>query len=118
MCCVLLFCFFKQKTAYEMRISDWSSDVCSSDLPNVKTVGRLGKKRSRSRVVQRTCLICSCLTSSSVRSRSGILLLMFLFCALTFTSMYLYLLRSQCHIPPISPKCADPASQQIGRAHV
>src|SRR3546814_2874804 len=25
--------FFKQKTAYEMRISDWSSDVCSSDLP-------------------------------------------------------------------------------------
>src|SRR3546814_2657388 len=28
-CC---FCCFKQKTAYEMRISDWSSDVCSSDL--------------------------------------------------------------------------------------
>src|SRR3546814_7469606 len=32
----LFFFFFKQKTAYEMRISDWSSDVCSSDL-----VGRL-----------------------------------------------------------------------------
>src|SRR3546814_14373803 len=30
--CVCLFFFFKQKTAYEMRISDWSSDVCSSDL--------------------------------------------------------------------------------------
>src|SRR3546814_12099249 len=29
---MLLFFFFKQKTAYEMRISDWSSDVCSSDL--------------------------------------------------------------------------------------
>src|SRR3546814_3106212 len=29
---VYWFCFFKQKTAYEMRISDWSSDVCSSDL--------------------------------------------------------------------------------------
>src|SRR3546814_5958394 len=28
------FFFFKQKTAYEMRISDWSSDVCSSDLAN------------------------------------------------------------------------------------
>src|SRR3546814_4439545 len=27
--------FFKQKTAYEMRISDWTSDVCSSDLPGV-----------------------------------------------------------------------------------
>src|SRR3546814_20459133 len=29
---VVVFFFFKQKTAYEMRISDWSSDVCSSDL--------------------------------------------------------------------------------------
>src|SRR3546814_8222933 len=29
---VLFFFFFKQKTAYDMRISDWSSDVCSSDL--------------------------------------------------------------------------------------
>src|SRR3546814_12537299 len=28
----MFFCFFKQKTADEMRISDWSSDVCSSDL--------------------------------------------------------------------------------------
>src|SRR3546814_16001599 len=30
---LVCFFFFKQKTAYEMRISDWSSDVCSSDLP-------------------------------------------------------------------------------------
>src|SRR3546814_9172323 len=30
--CIFVFFFFKQKTAYEMRISDWSSDVCSSDL--------------------------------------------------------------------------------------
>src|SRR3546814_10061388 len=47
MCCVLIcivcidvgvvvFFFFKQKTAYEMRISDWSSDVCSSDLFEVE----------------------------------------------------------------------------------
>src|SRR3546814_1262516 len=36
-----LFFFFKQKTAYEMRISDWSSDVCSSDLSNHEvTVGK------------------------------------------------------------------------------
>src|SRR3546814_2512971 len=33
--CVYFF-FFKQKTAYEMRISDWSSDVCSSDLAGGK----------------------------------------------------------------------------------
>src|SRR3546814_4624178 len=31
-CWYVIFFFFKQKTAYEMRISDWSSDVCSSDL--------------------------------------------------------------------------------------
>src|SRR3546814_8726012 len=31
-CCVICFFFFKPSTAYEMRISDWSSDVCSSDL--------------------------------------------------------------------------------------
>src|SRR3546814_7464659 len=37
----MLLCFcFKQKTAYEMRISDWSSDVCSSDLAeNIQTSG-------------------------------------------------------------------------------
>src|SRR3546814_6381829 len=34
MSCIIVF-FFKQKTAYEMRISDWSSDVCSSDLRRV-----------------------------------------------------------------------------------
>src|SRR3546814_2576019 len=39
--CVRCFCFFfKQKTAYEMRISDWSSDVCSSDLPVVERTRR------------------------------------------------------------------------------
>src|SRR3546814_3869248 len=35
---VVFFFFFKQKTAYEMRISDWSSDVCSSDLVQVDEV--------------------------------------------------------------------------------
>src|SRR3546814_4021163 len=38
------FFFFKQKTAYEMRISDWSSDVCSSDLPDVPTIEETGIK--------------------------------------------------------------------------
>src|SRR3546814_14908198 len=51
--CAICF-FFKQKTAYEMRISDWSSDVCSSDLatlelllvrldPHRRTLDRLGR---------------------------------------------------------------------------
>src|SRR3546814_15048399 len=39
--CLYYFFFFKQKTAYEMRISDWSSDVCSSDLH-----GRAGRDAS------------------------------------------------------------------------
>src|SRR3546814_14800655 len=37
---MLFFFFFKQKTAYEMRISDWSSDVCSSDLADVDAGAR------------------------------------------------------------------------------
>src|SRR3546814_2564366 len=37
--CVVIF-FFKQKTAYDMRISDWSSDVCSSDLSLGSSFGR------------------------------------------------------------------------------
>src|SRR3546814_6085251 len=46
-CDVILFCLFvfKQKTAYEMRISDLSSDVCSSDLP--KRLGPLGSRTDR-----------------------------------------------------------------------
>src|SRR3546814_3856781 len=39
-----LFFFFKQKTAYEMRISDWSSDVCSSDL--IADAARSGVSRA------------------------------------------------------------------------
>src|SRR3546814_10163913 len=54
MLCVVIFFFFKQKTAYEMRISDWSSDVCSSDLlqrsigdgdAGPKTLGGVALKR-------------------------------------------------------------------------
>src|SRR3546814_1796301 len=37
---MLIVFFFKQKTAYEMRISDWSSDVCSSDLKELRRYDR------------------------------------------------------------------------------
>src|SRR3546814_5692503 len=36
--CFMSVFFFKQKTAYEMRISDWSSDVCSSDLSALRRI--------------------------------------------------------------------------------
>src|SRR3546814_4764516 len=43
----LFFFFFKQKTAYELRISDWSSDVCSSDLVGVAARWRESPRRGR-----------------------------------------------------------------------
>src|SRR3546814_7455001 len=49
--CMLMFVFFfKQKTAYEMRISDWSSDVCSSDLRD--DMGLRQRDRARHRFVR------------------------------------------------------------------
>src|SRR3546814_1275624 len=51
--------FFKHKTAYEMRISDWSSDVCSSDLDLAQHVGR-------GRIVQKM----SCLQPGEVHRAS------------------------------------------------
>src|SRR3546814_4588135 len=45
-CGYFFFCFFKQKTAYEMRISDWSSGVCSSDLHN-KGIGEAERSTDR-----------------------------------------------------------------------
>src|SRR3546814_10130385 len=53
---MLCFYFYNQKTAYEMRISDWSSDVCSSDLheledgPRRALLRRLNQKESGTRV--------------------------------------------------------------------
>src|SRR3546814_8941974 len=46
----LFFFFFKQKTAYEMRISDWSSDVCSSDLPPFTVSGTKRRRPARERL--------------------------------------------------------------------
>src|SRR3546814_2602971 len=53
--CFRVICFFKQKTAYDMRISDWSSDVCSSDLRKRVQLAlehqaerRIGKRAQRS----------------------------------------------------------------------
>src|SRR3546814_5868014 len=54
---MFLFFFFKQKTAYEMRISDWSSDVCSSDLSGSDRLGehRLTPDSPTRRFVTRCC---------------------------------------------------------------
>src|SRR3546814_8433173 len=56
--------FFKQKTAYEMRISDWSSDVCSSDLSR-----RCSKARATSSIVEMPAALSS--APLLIRSLSG-----------------------------------------------
>src|SRR3546814_8490176 len=43
--CMKNICIFKQKMAYEMRISDWSSDVCSSDLERADLPGRYAQRQ-------------------------------------------------------------------------
>src|SRR3546814_1743519 len=44
LCHVFIVFFFNQKTAYDMRISDWSSDVCSSDLPPSASLLRFARR--------------------------------------------------------------------------
>src|SRR3546814_9477199 len=53
-CASVLF-FFSQKTAYEMRISDWSSDVCSSDLTDPRRFRRRGVKPGQDEKLAGAC---------------------------------------------------------------
>src|SRR3546814_1591262 len=62
------FFFFKQKTAYEMRISDWSSDVCSSDL-----VRELAEELAID--VEAACLAPACFASDTLGDKHLLLLL-------------------------------------------
>src|SRR3546814_17828320 len=68
---VIVFFFFKQKTAYEMRISDWSSDVCSSDLQDDARYSRnslhCGGRRTSGRQKKRAGLF----ESAGNKGRSG-----------------------------------------------
>src|SRR3546814_7619613 len=51
----VLFVFFKQKTAYEMRISDWSSDVCSSDLARLRSIVISIASNTASMIINKIC---------------------------------------------------------------
>src|SRR3546814_1852299 len=61
-----LFFFFKQKTAYEMRISDWSSDVCSSDLPTQALLDALTIRRRKGSLEGLLVAICGDILHSRV----------------------------------------------------
>src|SRR3546814_7911988 len=97
MLCVVF--FFKQKTAYEMRISDWSSDVCSSDL----------KDRSRAGCAPTTARSCTPVGAHPVGDGMAVMLL---FCTLHSYSRQHTFGRQ----PAIGEKQLRTAFQQIGRA--
>src|SRR3546814_3095432 len=65
--CLCVFFFFKQKTAYEMRISDWSSDVCSSDL---LANGRDRARQNLGRTAGGRCGAAGLVSRSSANGRS------------------------------------------------
>src|SRR3546814_18261705 len=67
--CLLFFFFFKQKTAYEVRISDWSSDVCSSDLSRTRLLPKRLPAPVPSRPSRRPSPMQPRLRRSSPRSR-------------------------------------------------
>src|SRR3546814_12659930 len=103
----MFFFFFKQKTAYEMRISDWSSDVCSSDLLALTRGERFAEKVDRLLLVRpkldhaRPPRI----TSKGVRSSS---------CALP-SPLTNSLLPDRTPSPPPPPRCKS-FVPKIGRA--
>src|SRR3546814_2758263 len=100
------FFFFKQKTAYEMRISDWSSDVCSSDLG---TFAYLVECHKGAKQVRRGC----CRLSAAV----GLLTLdqrrQFVTCRVLQQRR-----QWQVDAMSIAQGREDPDRNQIGRAHV
>src|SRR3546814_19479410 len=64
--CFLVF-FFKQQTAYELRISDWSSDVCSSDLPRTSAPNRSSRSAPAPRPASATRALDNCAASTRDR---------------------------------------------------
>src|SRR3546814_16621495 len=72
---VVCFFFFKQKTAYEMRISDWNSDVCSSDLTRARSCSRM--------IDERRALAPAAPSADTARTRGAIVELIARNCART-----------------------------------
>src|SRR3546814_4308860 len=71
---VLMIFFCKEKTAYDLRISDWSSDVCSSDLSRERARRRPRPRRHRKGAVNQAVKGCSCRYSTfhlDLISKSG-----------------------------------------------
>src|SRR3546814_2058370 len=109
-CFLFLFFFIKQKTAYEMRISDWSSDVCSSDL-TVSSTGNpfsiiMQSKRQFLPSENRTTIVQTiagrCRANVDVKETDRLK---------DERTGYIYMIESI-----VEPQ--DPIGSEIGRAHV
>src|SRR3546814_20117412 len=69
-----VFFFFKQKTAYEMRISDWSSDVCSSDLASSRVIAPFGHSGSQAAQLMQSSTIFIATRRSRPRKKASTVL--------------------------------------------
>src|SRR3546814_10392973 len=69
---ISIFFFFKQKTAYEMRISDWSSDVRSSDLLSTPSLVTLDNEEAKFSVGQEVPFLSGSYSNNGTSSSSGV----------------------------------------------
>src|SRR3546814_6499923 len=105
-----LFFFFKQKTAYEMRISDWSSDVCSSDL-------RMSEKPTFMNSANARVEVNSSNSTSTPKKSSRITTLQMV--GQTSTSAVVVPTRSACSMPsPVKPKIGRASCRERGCQYV
>src|SRR3546814_5100504 len=101
-----VFFVFKQKTAYEMRISDWSSDVCSSDLGMVIAISHARRSVGTSKLAS-YCILSKCPLRPFARESGGD--------SLIPSSR---ILHQPSHERNLGSRVAfDPARKQIGSAH-
>src|SRR3546814_2326112 len=106
-CCICVVFFFKQKTAYEMRISDWSSDVCSSDLTCLDACTCTAAAATSTSLLRPLARFVSpCNRLSDLRT--------------TATHTHLFHLRTLCFevLSCLLRGCSFGARAEIGRAHV
>src|SRR3546814_12276 len=114
-----MFFFFKQKTAYEMRISDWSSDVCSSDLR--KRVGNESRSKTTECSGDYACQMSDDVTGGTLRDefrrQSGHSLIRMVFQYWSFVhrasrEFVLRTARLALQLPPscIAVRCCSPES--------
>src|SRR3546814_20428571 len=113
-----MFFFFKQKTAYEMRISDWSSDVCSSDLTTPSDIGLSVQWRHFGSVKQDTTSSQPALEGTSQPAHDKLRAMNYIDLAATFLAMDNYNFRLGVNnvFDSNPPLAGSPACTAVGRS--